>query len=102
MWLNNGECWDQPCDVLWGMTSAPPLNLTQCLGPAEIGVAVHAFRSALLAVDEGSAGEFSPLDLRRMLARCVIEPALRGERDPNKLCQAALSRLGALRGSSRI
>ena len=81
------------------MSSVPSLNLTQCLGPSEIGVAVSAFQAALRAVDEGTAGEFSPLDLRRTLARSVIEPALRGERDPNALCAAALHRLGALRTS---
>jgi hypothetical protein len=94
--LTISEC--QPCAgwVLWGMDTVPPLKLTQCLGPAEIGVAVSAFQAALQAVDERTTGEFSPLDLRRVLARSIIEPALRGERNPNKLCKAALSHLGAL------
>ena len=81
------------------MMSAPSLNLTQCLGPHEIGLVTEAFHAALQAIDESTAGAFSPLDLRRTVARSVIEPALRGERDPNRLCEAALSRLGALRGS---
>ena len=73
-----------------------PTSMTQCLDSFEVELVSGAFQAVLQALDESTAGEFSPLDLRRTLARSIIEPALRGERDPDKLRKAALSRLRAL------
>ncbi|MGE7157043.1 hypothetical protein ACQKJ1_25280 [Methylorubrum rhodesianum] len=74
---------------------SPPLM--QCLSPAELRVVESAYRTALNAVDESTTAAFSPLELRRVLARSVIEPALGGERDPSRMCEAALRRLRGLR-----
>lgn len=62
------------------------------LGPDHLRLAAEAFEAALLSVQE-VACDFPPYRARQLLARYVMEGALRGERDPVRLRQHALERL---------
>ncbi len=70
------------------------------LGPADLRAVASAFQSALQSLDESAEG-VNPHVLRHVLARFIMESALRGERDPIALCREALNHLQALRRQQR-
>ena len=66
------------------------------LGPADLRAAATAFQAALQSLDASAEGVNAHV-LRQVLARFIMESALRGERDPIALCAGALDHLKALR-----
>jgi len=70
------------------------------LGPADLRAAAAAFQAALQSLDDSADGVNAHV-IRQLLARFIMESALRGERDPIRLCAGALDHLKALRRSSR-
>jgi hypothetical protein len=62
------------------------------LSPDDLRLAAEAFDKALLSVQE-VADDLPPYRARQLLARYVMERALRGDRDPVQLRQYALERL---------
>ena len=66
------------------------------LGPADLRAAAAAFQAALQSLDDSADGVNAHV-IRQLLARFIMESALRGERDPIALCAGALDHLKALR-----
>ena len=62
------------------------------LGPADLAAAAAAFQASLEVVDDGIDG-VNTYRLRQLLARQVMEHALQGERDPERLRDAAVQHL---------
>lgn len=67
-------------------------HLPQVLDPDGLSAAAQAFQASLEAVDD-SFGELRTYQLRQLLAQHIIEHALRGEHDPVRLQQAAVTYL---------
>lgn len=73
--------------VLLPFSASPP-----ALGPEDLRRAADAFEMALHALDEETCA-INPYTARQILARLVIERALRGEQDPALMCAGALAEL---------
>ena len=77
--------------------SATLLHATNSVfGPAELATLTEAYETALSFIDEGSVRPEMPgHELRRRLARRIIEEARRGALDPGLLAQRALAGLAS-------
>jgi hypothetical protein len=62
------------------------------LGPDALRIAADAFEAALQSFHEGVC-EIEPHKARQLLARHIIVEAQRGQRDPQRLRDAALKHL---------
>src|SRR5207249_2249199 len=69
-----------------------PSRSRPILGPDDLRLAADVFEQALQRVDESVSG-IAPHATRQLLARYIIEKALGGERDPDRLRDGALARL---------
>jgi hypothetical protein len=68
------------------------LHTSQSLGPEDLRKVVEAFELALHGLTERPAPA-SAYSERQAVARFIVEAAFRGERDPQRLANAALGRL---------
>ena len=71
------------------MTSIHPFPTNNVLSPQDLRMAADAFEDALRALPE-SAYQLKPCTARQLLARYVIDKALSGVRDPDRLRDGAL------------
>jgi hypothetical protein len=69
------------------------------LGPDDLRLASQAFEAALFCLDEATT-PIHPYTARHMLARYIIQHALRGQRDLHRLRDGALAYLSQSWGST--
>ena len=75
------------------MTKDIPFASNEALDPATISILVSAFENALQSLNARDSEFNDPYSTRQKLAKHIIERALAGERDVERLCEAALSHL---------
>lgn len=75
------------------MTKDSPFAANEALDPATISILVSAFESALQSLDALDSEHLDPYSTRQTLAKHIMELALAGERNAERLCASALDHL---------
>lgn len=75
------------------MTQDSPFASNEALEPETIRILASAFESALQSLNAFDSVHLDPYSTRQVLAKHIIELALAGERDVNRLCRSALDHL---------
>jgi hypothetical protein len=75
------------------MTAHGSFGLNETFDPDTIRILASAFESALSSLTASDAEQFRAHAIRQILAKCIIDEALDGERDTTRLVTTALARL---------
>lgn len=75
------------------MTKETPFASNQALDPAAISILVSAFEAALQSLNARDSEHLDPYSTRQTLAKHIMDLALAGERNAERLCASALNHL---------